>query len=131
VIRFITCDDLLVLHELILEQSGGLAGIRDRSMLESAVAQPLMTFGGHELYPTIADKAATICFSLVMNHPFIDGNKRVGHAALETFLVMNGYELAASVTEQEQQILELAAGRKKRDEFTAWIRKHIVRRINR
>ncbi len=129
-IRFITRDELIVLHGFILEQSGGSAGIRDLPMLESAVAQPLMTFGGQELYPTIADKAAAICFSLVMNHPFIDGNKRIGHAALETFLVMNGYELDCSVGEQERLILQLAAGQIKRDDFTAWVRMHLVRRSN-
>jgi death on curing protein len=130
VIRFISRDELIVLHGFIMEESGGPTGIRDLPMLESAVAQPLMTFGGQELYPTIADKAAAICFSLVMNHPFIDGNKRIGHAALETFLVMNGYELDCSIAEQEREILDLAAGQIKRHDFTAWVRMHIVRRIN-
>ena len=69
-----------------------------------------MTFGGQELYPGLADKAAALGFSLVCNHPFVDGNKRVGHAAMETFLVLNGWELAAGVDEQEQVILRLAAG---------------------
>lgn len=125
-IRFITLDEVLELHRLLLEQSGGMSGIRDLNMLESAVVQPLMTFGGQELYPTIADKASAICFSLVMNHPFIDGNKRIGHAAMETFLVMNGYELACSVDEQERVILSLAAGELKRESLTEWIRAHLV-----
>ena len=89
--------------------------------LESALAQPRMTFGGQELYPSLADKAAALGFSLVCNHPFIDGNKRVGHAAMETFLVLNGWELAAGVDEQEQVILRLAAGSLPREEFTAWV----------
>jgi len=128
VIRLISLDEVLELHRLLLAQSGGMAGIRDLAMLESAIAQPLMTFGGEELYPTIVEKSSAICFSLVMNHPFIDGNKRVGHAAMETFLVMNGYELECSVVEQEQQILDLAAGRIKREDFTAWVRTHLVPR---
>jgi death-on-curing protein len=126
VTRFICLDEVLELHRLLLEESGGMPGIRDLNMLESAVAQPLMTFGGQELYPTIADKASAICFSLVMNHPFIDGNKRVGHAAMETFLVLNGYELACSVDDQEQEILCLAAGEIKRESLTEWIRGHLV-----
>src|SRR5436190_796216 len=65
-------------------------------------------------------------YVLEMNHPFVDGNKRVGHAAMETFLVLNGYELLCPVAEQEQQILHLAEGRIKRDEFTAWMRMHSI-----
>jgi death on curing protein len=95
-------------------------------MLESAVAQPLMTFDRQELYPTIANKASAICFSVVMNHPFVDGNKRVGHAALETFLVLNGQELSCPVVEQERRIFDLAAGRLKRENFTAWVQTHMV-----
>ena len=85
--------------------------------VESAVAQPQMTFAGEELYPTIESKATALCFSLVMNHPFVDGNKRVGHAAMETFLVMNRYELAAAVDDAEKVILTLAAGDLSRDEL--------------
>jgi death-on-curing protein len=85
-----------------------------------------MTFGGEELYPTLAEKAAALAFSLVMGHPFIDGNKRIGHAAMETYLVLNGYEVSASVDEQEQLFLDLAAGKLKRDAFTEWLRGHLV-----
>lgn len=81
-----------------------------RVFLESAIAQPRMTFDGAELYPTIVEKASALGFSLVMNHPFVEGNKRTGHAAMETFLVLNGLEIQASVEEQEKIILQLAAG---------------------
>ncbi len=100
-------------------------GIRDRGALESALAQPRMTFGGEDLYPTLVDKAAAIGFSLVMNHPFIDGNKRIGHAAMEVFLVMNGYEIDAFVDEQETIILSLASGELEREAFTQWLKNHI------
>jgi len=126
VTRFIGLDEVLELHRLLLAQSGGMPGVRDLAMLESAVAQPLMTFGGQELYPSVADKAAALCFSLVMNHPFADGNKRVGHAAMETFLVLNGHELSCSVSEQEKTILDLASGLLKRDEFATWVKAHMV-----
>jgi len=128
VIRTVTLDELLILHQFLLEQSGGMSGVRDLAMLELSVAQPLMTFDGQDLYPTIIDKAAALCFSLVMNHPFVDGNKRIGHAAMETLLVLNGHELLCPVAEQEQQILHLAEGRIKREEFTAWVRMHAIPR---
>jgi death-on-curing protein len=127
-IRYLALEEVLELHRLALDQSGGLAGVRDLGGLDSALAQPQMTFGGQELYPSLADKAAALGFSLVCNHPFVDGNKRVGHAAMETFLVLNGYELAAGVDEQEHLILQLAAGSLKREEFTAWVKAHLQER---
>jgi death-on-curing protein len=126
--RYLTLTEVLELHRLALEQSGGAEGVRDQSALESAVAQPQMTFGGEELYPTLADKAAALGFSLVRNHAFVDGNKRIGHAAMETFLVLNGHELNASVDEQEQVILQLAAGTLGRPAFTEWVRTHTIER---
>lgn len=95
--------------------------------LESALAQPQMTFEGHDLYPTIEEKAAALCFSLVRNHPFLDGNKRVGYATTEIFLLMNGYELSASVYGAERAMILLASGDLTRDELTHWIRDHIKR----
>ncbi|MDQ3816661.1 MAG: type II toxin-antitoxin system death-on-curing family toxin [Acidobacteriota bacterium] len=124
--RYITLKEILELHRRIIEQSGGLAGIRDVGMLESALAQPLMTFGGEELYPTIIEKASALGFSLIKNHPFTDGNKRIGHAAMETFLILNAHEINASVDEQEQVILQVASGELERDNFTEWLRAHIV-----
>ncbi len=98
-----------------------MAGIRDIGALESALAQPRMTFDGVELYPTTIDKAAALCFSLVMNHPFVDGNKRIGHAVLETFLVLNGLEISTSVEDQERVILGIASGEVQRDQFVDWL----------
>ncbi len=127
-IRYVTLEEVLELHRLLLEQSGGLAGIRDLGALDSALAQPQTAFGGQELYPGLGEKAAALGFSLVCNHAFVDGNKRVGHAAMETFLVLNGWELVAGVDEQEQVILRLAAGVVKREEFTAWVQSHLRQR---
>ena len=124
-IHYLTLIEVVELHRQIIEQSGGALGIRDRGTLESALAQPRMTFGGEDLYPTLIDKAAAIGFSLIMNHPFIDGNKRIGHAAMEVFLVMNGWEIDASVDEQEAIILSLASGELAREAFTQWLKNHI------
>lgn len=85
-----------------------------------------MAFGGEELYPTIADKASALCFSIIRNHPFVDGNKRMGHALMETFLVLNDYEIKASVDEQERVILQVASGELGREGFTNWVHEHVV-----
>ena len=97
-------------------------GIRNLDALESAVAQPKMTFGREDLYPTIIEKASALGFSLIKNHPFLDGNKRTGHAAMEIFLVLNGMEIDALIEEQERVVLLLASGDLGREEFTEWLR---------
>lgn len=119
--RYLTVEEVLELHRRVITISGGSTGVRDLGAIESAVAQPQMSFGGQDLYVGLAEKAATLGFALVCNHPFIDGNKRIGHAALETFLVLNGFELQADVNEQESVILGLAAGGLNREQFTAWV----------
>ena len=125
--RILSLTEVLELHRLILAQTGGSPGIRDLGMLQSALAQPQMTFAGAELYPTLEEKAAALCFSLVSNHPFVDGNKRVGHAAMETFLVLNGWELQVTVDLAEQIMLSLASGNLSREKLVEWIRDHLVR----
>ena len=123
--RYLTLAEVVELHRRLLEATGGAAGIRDLGALESAIAQPRITFCGVDLYPTLEEKAAALCFSLVENHPFLDGNKRVGHAAMETFLVLNGAELDAPLADQERLMLELAAGRLNRDQLAAWLCQHL------
>lgn len=127
--RYLTLHEVLELYYRVMEQSGGAIGIRDLNAFASALAQPRMTFGGQELYPTIVEKASALGFSLIRNHPFVDGNKRIGHAAMETFLVLNGYEIEASVDEQERVILQVAAGEMGREAFTDWLRAHLVPRV--
>ncbi len=124
--RYLTLKEVLEIHRQVIEWTGGTIGVCDLKALESAIMQPRITYGGEELYPTTEEKAAALGFSLVMNHPFVDGNKRTGHAAMETFLVMNGYEIRASVDEQEAVILRLARGELSREEFTDWLREHVV-----
>jgi death on curing protein len=104
---------------------GGASGVRDLGALESCVSQPYVTFGGQDLYPGLASKASALCFSLVMNHPFVDGNKRIGHAAMEVFLLLNGNQIDCGVDEQEEVMLSLAAGNLSREAFTDWVKKHI------
>ncbi|WP_084544306.1 type II toxin-antitoxin system death-on-curing family toxin [Chroogloeocystis siderophila] len=123
-IRYLTLVEILELHRRILEQSGGASGIRDIGLLESAIAQPRMTFGGEDLYPSLLEKAAALGFSIIMNHPFVDGNKRTGHAATETFLVLNGLEISSSVDEQERLVLAIAAGELERKALVEWLQRN-------
>ena len=122
--RTLTLVETLFLHQKIISNFGGSLGVRDIDALESALAQPHASFGGEELYPGIISKAASLCFSLVLNHPFVDGNKRIGHAAMETFLLLNGYEIVTDIDEEERVMLDLAAGQISRLEFTSWLAEH-------
>lgn len=124
--RYLSLSEVLHIHRRVIESSGGASGIRDLGALESAVAHPRSTFGSEDLYPTATEKAASLCFSIVNNHAFVDGNKRVGHAAMEVFLYLNGYEIDASTDEQEKVILEVAAGELDRRAFIAWLNKHTI-----
>lgn len=122
--RFLTLIEVLELQRRVIEQSGGAFGIREMGLLESAIAQPRMTFGGEDLYPSLLGKAAALGFSIIMNHPFVDGNKRTGHAAMETFLVLNGIEINASVDEQERVVLAIASGELGREAFVEWLQRN-------
>ena len=123
---YLTTAEVIQLHDLVIQQSGGSPGIRDRGMVDSAVYQPQATFGGQELHPTLALKAAALGYSLALNHGFIDGNKRIAHAAMETFLVWNDHQIDSPVDEQERVFLALAAGILNRDDFAEWVRTHII-----
>jgi death-on-curing protein len=127
-VRYLTLDEVVLLHHVIVERTSGSEGIRDRGLLESALAQPKMTFDRQALYPTIADKAAALGFSIVQNHPFVDGNKRTGHAVMELFLVLNGYEIDEDIDNQERVILQVASGVLDRIAFTEWVRSVISAR---
>jgi death-on-curing protein len=123
--RYLTVGEVLEIYSQVMKQSGGGFGIRELGALESAVAQPRMTFNGDELYPTIVEKASALGFSLIQNHPFIDGNKRAGHAAMESFLMFNGYEISANADEQVDVILGVASGKIDRNTFTEWLKNHV------
>ncbi len=128
--KIISLFQILEMHRQIIAQSGGTLGIRDFGALESALAQPTMTFDKKELYPTLTEKAAALTFSLAMNHPFVDGNKRIAHAAMEVFLFLNGHEINATVDEQEELFLNLASGKLTRGELSEWIKEKSVSKTN-
>jgi len=126
VIRYLTLAEVLELHRMVVGQTGGAAGLRDLGALEAAVAQPRQSFGGQDLYPSLAAKVAALGFGLIANHAFVDGNKRVGHAAMDTMLLLNGAELRATIDDAEGMIVRVAAGQASREELLAWVEAHVV-----
>ena len=124
--RYPTLREVLDLHKRLLQQSGGMAGVRDLAGLQSALQQPRVTFGGQDLYPDLPAKAAALGFSLIANHPFVDGNKRIGHAALVVFLLWDDYDIVATLDDQEVIILAVAAGQLDRAGFTGWLTDHVA-----
>ena len=123
--RYLTLAEIVDLHGLITRATGGASAIRNLGALESAIAQPKATFDMNALYPSLVDKAAVLCLSIVQGHPFVDGNKRTGHAAMATFLLLNGAEINATIDEQEQVMLALASGQMNRQQFTNWLTTHV------
>lgn len=116
---------LLMLHSMLVAQSGGMDGLRDEGLLESAVNAPLQTFGGQELYPTVLEKAARLGYGLIHNHPFIDGNKRIGAHAMLVFLDINGITLSYEDDDLIAAILRVASGDMDDSELLEWLKTHI------
>lgn len=110
------------LHQMQLQAFGGAAGLRDRGGLEAAAARPQMTFGGDDLYADVAAKAAALMHSIVMNHPFVDGNKRVGAMAAELFLVVNAQRLEAPDEALVELAFAVARGEVSAEALAIWIR---------
>lgn len=124
-IVYLSIEQVLELHGALVRAFGGAPALRDRGSLESALARPAMTFGGEDLYPDVAAKAAALMHSLVLNHPFVDGNKRIGAACAEFFLERNDYELRAGDDEFEQLTLAVAEGKVEIEALTIWFRQRL------
>ena len=123
---FLTLDEVLAIHADQVERYGGLPGVRDLGLLESALAAPQAGFGGQVLHPTLEEKASAYLFHLVKNHPFSDGNKRVGLAAALAFLGLNGLRLNASEDEVVELVLSVAAGGAGKPELSVFLRAHLT-----
>lgn len=117
-------EQVILLHQRLIEMTGGSSGIRDEGMLESALSNPFQSFGDVELYPSIQAKAAQLCFGIVKNHPMIDGNKRLGTHVMLVFMALNGYELSYTQQELSSTILDLAAGKIGFETILQWIISH-------
>lgn len=122
---YLSVEQILHLYRVLIRAFGGRSGVRDRGGLESAVARSAMTFDGDDLYPDLAAKAAALMHSLVLNHPFVDGNKRTGAAAAELFLRVNGAGLDASDQELEAVTLATASGDVQPEALAIWFRQRV------
>ena len=120
-----TLDQILFIHQQVLMQTGGSAGLRDNALLESAIARPKATFGGEDLYPELTDKAAALFDSLIRNHPFVDGNKRVAVVAMVVFVRENGHRLIATEKEMENFALNAAQSVYTLTEIAEWIQANL------
>ena len=120
----LTREQVLALHQELIQAHGGDMGIRDEGLLDSALAAPFQTFGGQHLLPTVQQKAVRLGFGLIMNHPFVDGNKRIGTHVMLTVLAMNGIELEYTQKELYETILKVAAGKSSFDELLNWVLEH-------
>lgn len=120
----LTKEQILMLHNQLIESFGGSKGVRDERLLISALECPFQYFGGEELYPSIQEKAARLCYGLVKNHAMIDGNKRIGAHAMLIFLEVNGYKLNYTQKELIDLILDVAGSKKGYEDILAWILGH-------
>ena len=117
---------ILLLHEQLIAETGGSSGLRDDGMLDSELNTPFQTFAGKDVYPSLQQKAARLCFGLVKNHPFVDGNKRIGAHVMLVFLALNGIELQHTQAELFEVILQLAAGTLQSTDLLDWILSHQI-----
>lgn len=124
VFSYLTVEQVLFIHMRLITETGGSLGLRDLALLESAVARPQATFGGEDLYSDLFTKAAALLDSLIRNHPFVDGNKRVGITAAGLFLRRNGQRLTASNAELEPFTLQAARSELTVEQIAAWLRSH-------
>lgn len=122
--RILTEQKVLSLHKLIAEKTGGDPGIRDMGLLSSALESPYATFDGVELYPTVEEKAARLGFTLISNHAFVDGNKRIGMLVMLVFLDVNNYHIRPTNDEVARVGIAVAAGYMKYESLLAWVREN-------
>ena len=120
----LSTNQIILLHKDLISEFGGLDGVKDLGMLESAINAPFQTFNYQDMYPTIQQKAARLCYGLVKNHPFIDGNKRIGVHAMLVFLALNRIELEYSQEELYSIILNVASSQATIEDLSTWIIDH-------
>ena len=125
--NYLNVAQVSAIHSEVIGQTGGLSGIRDKHLLESAIARPQAGFGDKELYADIFSKVAALGYSLICSHPFVDGNKRSGYVAMRLFLNINGYEIMASVEEKYKFVMEIAKNIRKEKSIAEWLEKNTQR----
>ena len=121
-----TIQDIYELHKQLEDEFVLSSGIRDESLLISAVNSPFQTFMGSDLYPSIYDKSAQLCYGIANNHPFTDGNKRTALHSMYVYLIINGFNIIASQQDVENMIIDIAAGNMTNTELVQWLQKNSV-----
>ena len=121
---FFEYEQVVKIHRSLIEKTGGMDGIHDAQLLDSALKTPFQTFGGNNLYPDILDKASQLCYSLIENRPFIDGNKRIGVHLMLLFLKLNNIEVNYSQQELIDFGLDIASGKMSKNDIKGWIIEH-------
>ncbi len=122
--RFIPNKIVSTIHSDLLQRYGGLPGLRDSHLLDSALAQPKMTLGGKFLHTTLCDKAAAYGFQVCRNHPFVDGNKRVAFVVMDIVLQKNGWEIIANEEDVYSMMMSLASGKLSKTQLSKWLKRH-------
>lgn len=122
-----TIQDIYELHDQLEEAFILSSGVRDENLLASAVNTPFQTFMGNDLYPSIYDKAAQLCYGIVKNHPFTDGNKRTALHSMYVYLIINGFDITATQQEVEDLIINVAAGKMTNTELVQWLRENTIK----
>lgn len=117
-------EDILILHRKSIEDFGGAHGVRDMGLLESAIARPFQTFGGEQLYPTLFEKAAALGQSLIVNHPFCDGNKRTGMLAMASLIISSKRRFTASSDKLYNFIINISTGTISFEEIVEWLKEN-------
>ncbi|GAO45361.1 type II toxin-antitoxin system death-on-curing family toxin [Flavihumibacter petaseus] len=120
----IDVSEVFQLHKIMIDQFGGAHGVRESAALESAITRPFQRFEGNDLYPTLHEKAAALVESILINHPFVDGNKRTGYALLRIFLAVNEIEITASGDSRYVLIIDVASGALKFEGIVEWLGTH-------
>ena len=122
----LTKEQILMLHNELIRETGGSGGMRDEGLLDSALNAPFQGFGDVDSFPSLQQKGARLGYSLICNHAFVDGNKRIGAHAMLLFLSLNGIELEYTQNELSDMILDVAAGNLRFEDMVKWIIKHQV-----
>ena len=122
--KYLHPKQVLYLYQQIIQQSGGTIGLRDQGLLESAVYRPQASFGGQDLYPDLWSKAAAMGHSIISNHPFVDGNKRIGFEAMRLILRLNGFDLHASLDAKYDVVMAIAKGELAEQAIADWLKRH-------
>ena len=117
----IRIEEVIKIHEILIDRFGGVDGIKDYNALESAIKRPFMTFDQKDLYPSAAEKAAALIESLISNHPFIDGNKRTGYVLMRYFLLKNGFDIIATQADKFEFVIKIARGQLNFEQIYNWI----------